>query len=96
MYKAESAEIFEEPLIKDLAKKYNRTIAQIILNFGLSRGISVLTRSLNLDRMRESLESVSFALEEEEVKKMIGLNKNVRKVNPVEDKLLFQNTPLFD
>ena len=96
MYKAESAEIFEEPLIKDLAKKYNRTIAQIILNFGLSRGISVLTRSLNLDRMRESLESVSFALEEEEVKKMIGLNKNVRKVNPIEDKLLFQNTPLFD
>lgn len=96
MYKAESAEIFEEPLIKDLAKKYNRTIAQIILNFGLSRGISVLTRSLNLDRMRESLESVSFSLEEEEVKKMIGLNKNVRKVNPVEDKQLFQNTPLFD
>ena len=72
MYKAESAEIFEEPLIKDLAKKYNRTIAQIILNFGLSRGISVLTRSLNLERMRESLESVSFALEEDEVKKMIG------------------------
>ena len=96
MYKAESAEIFEEPLIKDLAKKYNRTIAQIILNFGLSRGISVLTRSLNLERMRESLESVSFALEEDEVKKMIGLNKNVRKVNPIEDKQLFQNTPIFD
>jgi len=92
----EKPEIFEETLLKDLAKKYNKTVAQIILNFGLSRGISVLTRSLKLDRMKESLESANFALEEGDVIKLIGLNRGVRKVNPVEDKELFQNTPIFD
>ena len=96
MFKAEKPEIFEENLLIELSKKYNKTIAQILLNFGLSRGISVLTRSLQTERMKESLESSSFALEAGDVEKLLGLNRNARKVDPTQDEELFRFTPLFD
>lgn len=71
-------------------------MAQIILNFGLSRGISVLTRSMNPERMKESLESSNFCLEQEDVQKIMGLNRNLRKVDPSQDQQLFKGTPIFD
>ena len=46
--------------------------------------------------MKESLESSNFKLHEGEVQKLIELNKNIRKVDPTQDEVLFRNTPLFD
>lgn len=79
----------------ELAKKYNKTIAQIILNFGLSRGNSVLTKSVKMERMKESLGSQNFVMEQSDIEKLSSLNRNARKVEPKDD-ILFGYTPLFD
>ena len=39
------ASVRENPMIKDLAVKYNVTPTQIILGWGLARGVSLATRS---------------------------------------------------
>lgn len=96
MFSSDNPEIFNEAIIKNLALKYNKTEAQIILNFEISRGVSVLTRSLNNERMIESLNSNKFTMEKSDIDLILTLNRNLRKVDPKTDVELFQKTPIFD
>ncbi|CAG8971707.1 hypothetical protein HYALB_00003175 [Hymenoscyphus albidus] len=44
----------EDPLVKELAKKYGKTPARIILCYTICRGISVLPKSNNISRISEN------------------------------------------
>ncbi|KAF4126080.1 putative oxidoreductase (related to aryl-alcohol dehydrogenase) [Geosmithia morbida] len=53
----------EDPIIGELAKKYNRTPAQILLNWNAARGNIVLPKSLTPSRIQSNLESFDFTLD---------------------------------
>lgn len=86
--------LLEEPVVKELATKYNRSPAQIVINWHLSRGYVVIPKTANEKRLKENFESVTFDLTADEVKKIAQLDKHVRVVDP-KDVEFYGNLPMF-
>ncbi|XP_008579568.1 PREDICTED: 3-oxo-5-beta-steroid 4-dehydrogenase [Galeopterus variegatus] len=71
------------PLLKDaylnsVGKKYNKTTAQVVLRFNIQRGVVVIPKSFNPERIKENFQIFDFSLTEEEMKEIEALNRNVR------------------
>jgi diketogulonate reductase-like aldo/keto reductase len=58
---------FEHSFVLYLAKKYNKTPAQILLRYMIQRGISVIPRSTNPEKIYENIMIFDFKLSEEEM-----------------------------
>lgn len=71
-------DLLNEDIIKELAKKYNKTQGQIALNWIICLGVIPIPRTSKIDRMKENLGAATFRLTDEEVKKISALNKNYR------------------
>lgn len=76
--------LFDETIIRDRAKKHNKTPAQILLCWGIARGTVVIPKSVNPKRIKENSEIFDFELSAEEQNKITSLNINHRFVNPIE------------
>lgn len=59
--------VLDEPLVKELAAKYDVSPAQICLKFAVQRNIIPLPKSSSEDRMRENLNLYSFELEQDDI-----------------------------
>ena len=70
------------PLIKDIAAKYSKTTAQVILRWGVQRGTTVIPKTSNPDRLAENFDLFSFSLNNEEMNGISALNKNKRFNDP--------------
>ncbi|MBE6054124.1 MAG: aldo/keto reductase [Clostridium sartagoforme] len=68
--------IFEEPLMIELSKKYNKTIAQITLRWHLQNNIIPIPKSSNKDRIKENFDIFDFEIEKEDILKIDSLNRN--------------------
>ena len=79
--------LFEEPVVKELAEKYGKSAAQVILRWHTQVGNIVIPGSTNPEHIKANLDIFDFELTEEEMKQMAGLNKNVRYYYPDEEKL---------
>lgn len=62
-----NANLFQEPILVDLAQKYHKNVGQIILRWLVQRGIVTLTRSHNPQRIKENLQIFDFKLTDEEM-----------------------------
>ena len=65
--------VFEVPQMKDLARKYGKSIAQIAIRWSLQRGYLPLPKSVTPARIRENTEIFDFRLEDEDVELIAGL-----------------------
>ena len=79
--------LLEEPVVKELAEKYGKSTAQVILRWHTQVGNIVIPGSTNPEHIKANLNIFDFELTEEEMKQMAGLNKNVRYYYPDEEKL---------
>jgi len=70
--------LIEDPTIKELAAKYNKTPTQIVLNWHLSRGYVVIPKTSTASRLKENLECDTFELTADEVASISALNRNFR------------------
>jgi len=77
-FAANQTGLFEEKVLVELAAKYSKSPAQIILRWDYQRGIVTIPKSANEKRMKENLDIFNFNLTEEEVKSISSLNKNKR------------------
>lgn len=66
------------PLIGELAQKYGKSEAQIILRWDVQNGVVTIPKSINDKRIRENSEIFDFSLSEDDVAKINALNKNQR------------------
>ncbi|GAB0173039.1 aldo/keto reductase [Helicobacter trogontum] len=73
---ANKNEIFNHPILLDMAKKYLKTPAQIILNFLYKRDILLIPKSSNLQKMKQNLQIFDFELENKDLQKLIDLDQN--------------------
>lgn len=55
------------PLVQELANKYNKTPAQILLRHLVHLKIGVIPKSLTPERVRENFDIFDFKLTDEEV-----------------------------
>lgn len=70
--------LLEEPIIVELSKKYNKSNAQIALNWALCKNLSVIPKSSDIKRILENFEASNFKLSNEDVAKIDSLDKNLR------------------
>ncbi|KGP91375.1 glyoxal reductase [Pontibacillus chungwhensis BH030062] len=81
-------QILEEPVIQELAQKYNKTAAQIVIRWDLQIGIVTIPKSTKQHRIQENADVFDFELTDEEVVKITELNENHR-VGPDPDNFDF-------
>ncbi|XP_039218151.1 aldo-keto reductase family 1 member D1 isoform X2 [Crotalus tigris] len=75
-----SPPLLEDPLLNAIGKKYKKTAAQVALRFNIQRGVVVIPKSFNSNRIRENFQIFDFFLTDKEMKDIEALNKNVRYV----------------
>jgi alcohol dehydrogenase (NADP+) len=73
--------LLDNDVIIELANKYNKSAAQIILNWGLSRGTIVIPKTVTPKRAIENFASQDFELESNDMEKIDNLEKGFRYVN---------------
>ena len=69
--KKKKLDLFNEDIIKELSKKYNRTFGQIILNWHVHLGVIPIPGTSNPNRMKENLNSIEFIMEEDDYNKLL-------------------------
>ncbi len=70
--------ITKNPVVLEIAEKHNSTPAQVILAWGMQRGTIVIPKSVNNERIKENFGANSVQLDEEDMRKIAALNKNLR------------------
>lgn len=68
--------VFNNPVLKEIAEKYSKTTAQVMLRWQLQRGIVSLSKSANPERVRQNFDIFDFELSAEDMDKIATLNTN--------------------
>lgn len=76
--KVGSLPMLQEPIIVQLASKYQKTPAQVALKFLVQHDIVVIPKSVTTARIEENFKIFDFTLTSDEMAQLLGLNKNVR------------------
>lgn len=63
-------EIFSNPLLTEIWKKYNKSVSQIITRWFIEREIVVLAKTTKSERMYENINIFDFELSSEDMKKI--------------------------
>lgn len=66
---------FTNPVLQEIGKKYNKSVAQVMLRFFLDNDIVCIPKSTHKERMAENLNIFDFHLSEDDKKKVESLNK---------------------
>lgn len=59
-------DIFNNEVLKSIAEKYNKSVAQVILNWLTSRNVIVIPKSVKKERMAENFDIFDFELSSED------------------------------
>lgn len=64
--------------LKSIAKKYNKTVAQIILRWDIENKVVAIPKSVTKKRIEENINIFDFKLDAEDLKKIDSMNNNER------------------
>lgn len=80
--------VFEIELMKELAEKYNKTIAQIVLRWDIQMGIVTIPKSIKPQRIENNMKVFDFEISEEDMERIASLNTGER-IGPDPDNINF-------
>lgn len=66
--------LFTHPVLAQIAQKHGRTIAQVVLRWHIQRGIATIPKSIHRERMEENLRIFDFALSEDDMRAIAGMD----------------------
>ncbi|MFL0373048.1 aldo/keto reductase [Paenibacillus amylolyticus] len=69
-------DIFNNELLIAIARKYNKSVAQVILRWLTQRGIVVIPKSVRKERIIENINIFDFNLQEEDMERIQTLDTN--------------------
>ena len=72
--KEKNMDLLNEEIVKNLSKKYGKTVGQIILNWHLHLGVIPITGTFNPERMKENLSAANFTMEENDIKALCSFS----------------------
>jgi len=70
--------LLEEELIQQLATKYSKTPAQIVLRYDVQHGVVTIPKTMTPARMTENLHVFDFTLTDEEMAQLDAMNDGLR------------------
>lgn len=76
--------LFENPTVKQIAEKHGKTPAQVLLRWSTQRGIAVIPKSNNPDRLQQNLHVNDFDLAKEDLQQISGLDQHLRFNDPMD------------
>ena len=65
-----------------IAKKHNKTGAQVALAWNMTRGVSVVPKSVNDERIKQNFGAEEFRLDDEDMAEIAKIDKKLRFNNP--------------
>lgn len=68
--------LFHNELLTSIGKKYNKTIAQVVIRWLTQRGIVAIPKSVRKERMEENFNSLDFELSNEDMEAIKTLDTN--------------------
>jgi len=69
--------VFEDQLLRSIAEKYNKSVAQVVLRWLTQRDIVVIPKSVHRNRIEENFNIFDFELTNEEMEAIKTLDRNV-------------------
>ncbi|KHE67567.1 aldo/keto reductase [Halobacillus sp. BBL2006] len=69
---------FDAAILKQLAEKYDKSPAQIILRWHLQHDVVIIPKSSNKERQKENADLFDFDMNDDEMKRIDALHKNER------------------
>ncbi len=93
--------MFTEPVLLEIAQKYGKTPAQIILRWNVQQGVIVIPKSVHKERMEENLAIWDFVLDDGDMAQIALLDQNcpsmldTRKVSEVKRVYDYLNNPVL-
>jgi len=76
--KPDEPRLLQDEKIAEIAKKYDKSSAQILLRFQVQRGVAVIPKSVNPLRIAQNKDIFDFTLSDEDVNAIRALNKPLR------------------
>lgn len=76
--------LFEHPVVVKIAEKHKRTPAQVLLRWATQRGLAVIPKSNNPERLQQNLEVTDFDLDTADLDAISGLDRQLRFNNPTD------------
>jgi diketogulonate reductase-like aldo/keto reductase len=70
--------IFNIPLLVEIAEKYKRTVAQVVLRWNIQMGVVTIPKSIHPERMIENMKIFDFEISEEDMKAICSLDNGQR------------------
>ncbi len=71
----------ESEVVKGIAKKYDITEAQVLLAWNINRGVAVIPKSTNKERIRENLLAADILLNHDDIRKIDDMDQGYRFVD---------------
>ncbi len=74
----QAGEALEHPVIANLAQKYGKSPAQVILRWHVQSGFIVIPKSVKPERIRENIALFDFELSENDMREIEGMDREQR------------------
>ncbi|MEK4240178.1 aldo/keto reductase [Paenibacillus sp. FSL H7-0714] len=71
-------QLLDQPVLKQIAAKYSKSVAQVIIRWDLQRGIITIPKSTKEHRIIENVDVFDFLLTEEDMNLINALNQDQR------------------
>lgn len=66
--------LFQEPILKDIANQHHKSVAQVILRWLYQRGIVALCKGATVEQIKQNLEIFDFELSQEDMEEITKLD----------------------
>ena len=67
-------DVFTNPVLKEIADKYGKSTAQVMLRWQLQLGVVSLSKSANPERVRQNFDIFDFELSADDMAKIAAIN----------------------
>ncbi|HTH72066.1 MAG TPA: aldo/keto reductase [Candidatus Pristimantibacillus sp.] len=74
---------FGRSVVAELAAKYRKSVAQILLNWAVARGTAAIPKTADPKKLAENIDIFDFELTQDEQDSLTALDKNYRTCNPI-------------